>query len=258
MARTGVARSAGRGLRDKFTTEERYVSEPVRKRLYVTAYTLMVVGSVLFAALVFQVVNKVGIVSLDGPAETWFVSIRTPFLTALDKVLAVVFGPVALPIIIVVLTVLWTVFAKHAWRPLVLAAAMTLGVVLIQIITRLVQRPRPPVDGMLMGKDSTFSFPSGHVSGTTNFFLLMPYLLISRKPTRPRVAVGVVVAVIGTSSQVFSRLYLGYHWLSDTLASICLATVILGLVIAIDTRRTVRIPGEPVVGELSKVQTEDT
>lgn len=130
--------------------------------------------------------------------------------------------------------------------------------ILIQILTRLVQRPRPPLDLMLFGKDTTYSFPSGHVAGTADFFLLLPYLIISRKPTCGRIAVGVVVAVIGISSQVFSRLYLGYHWLSDTLASICLAMVILGLVMAIDTRRTVRIPGEKVTGELSQVQTEDT
>jgi undecaprenyl-diphosphatase len=60
------------------------------------------------------------------------------------------------------------------------------------------------------------------------------------------------------STQVLSRLYLGYHWLSDTFASLRLAMVILGLVIAIDTRRTVRVPGEKVTGKLSKVQTDDT
>jgi undecaprenyl-diphosphatase len=172
--------------------------------------------------------------------------------------LAVVFGPVALPVIVLVLTVLWIVFAKHAWRPLVLAAAMTLGVVLIQVLSRLVRRSRPPTDLMMFGKDTTFSFPSGHVAGTANFFLLLGYLLITRRGTIRRIALASVVAVIGISSQVFSRLYLGYHWLSDTLASICLSMVLLGLVMAIDTRRTVRIPGEKVAGDLSQVQTDGT
>lgn len=258
MSQTNVARRSRGRLRDKLVTEERYVPEPVRNNLYRSAFILMAVGSLLFITLVVQVVNNVGIVNLDHRAETWFVSIRTQSLTTLGDVLAVVFGPVSLPIIILVLTVLWIIFAKHAWRPLVLAGAMALGVILIQILTRLVQRPRPPLDLMLFGKDTTYSFPSGHVAGTADFFLLLPYLIISRKPTRGRIAVGVVVAVIGISSQVFSRLYLGYHWLSDTLASICLAMVILGLVMAIDTRRTVRIPGEKATGELSQVQTEDT
>lgn len=253
-----VSRSVGRGLRDKLTTEERYVSVRARKNLYRGSFSLIGAGCLLFITLLIQVVRNVGIVSVDHSAEKWFVSIRTPSLTVFDETLAVVFGPIALPIIVLVLTVLWVIFAKHAWRPLVLAAAMTLGVVLIQILTRLVRRPRPPIDLMMFGKDTTYSFPSGHVSGTANFFLILSYLLITRSPTLRRIAVAVVTAAIGIGSQVFSRLYLGYHWLSDTLSSICLSMVILGLVIAIDTRRTVRIPGEKVTGELSKVQTEGT
>jgi undecaprenyl-diphosphatase len=250
--------TAGRRLRDKLTTEERYVPARVRRNLYVCSLTLITVGTLLFLSLALQVVDNVGIVGADRAAESWFVSVRTPFWTMVNGVLAVMFGPVSLPIVVLVVTVLWIVFSTHAWRPLVLAAGMIFGLVLVQILTRVVQRHRPPVDLMLFGKDTTFSFPSGHVAGTTDFFLLLPYLLVSRNPTRGRVAAAIVVAVTVISSQVLSRLYLGYHWLSDTLASVCLAMVVLGLTMAIDTHRTVRIRGEKVTGELSKVQTENT
>lgn len=246
------------GLRAKFTTEERFVPESSRKNLYRCAFILIGLGSVLFVALVIQVMNNVGIVGLDAQVEKWFLSIRNPFMTIFNIVLAVIFGPIALPIIIFVVTVLWIIFAKHAWRPLILAGFTGLGVVAIQIITRIVQRPRPPVGSMLFGQDATFSFPSGHVSGTADFCLILAYLIVSRKPTRRRIAVATVIATIVISSQVISRVYLGYHWLSDTLASICLAMIILGIVIALDTWRTVRVPGERVKGGLSKVQTENT
>jgi undecaprenyl-diphosphatase len=49
-----------------------------------------------------------------------------------------------------------------------------------------------------------------------------------------------------------SRLYLGYHWVSDAVASVSLSLVVLGAVIAVDTWRTARVPGEAVTGELSK------
>ena len=86
----------------------------------------------------------------------------------------------------------------------------------------------------------------------------MPYLLLSRNPSRGRTAAAIAVSATVISSQVLSRLYLGYHWLSDTLASLCLSMVVLGLVIAVDTWRTVRTPGEKVTGDLSKVQSERT
>jgi membrane-associated phospholipid phosphatase len=258
VGHTDVAETSGRGLRDKLTTEVRYVPAHIRKNLYVSSFVLMTLGTLLFVSLAVQAMDNVGIVNADRSAESWFVSIRTPFWTTFNEVLAVMFGPISLPIVVLVVTVLWIVVSTHAWRPLVLAGAMTLGVVLIQILTRVVRRHRPPVDLMLFGKDTTFSFPSGHVAGTADFFLLLPYLLVSRNPTRGRIATAIVVAVTVISSQVLSRLYLGYHWLSDTLASLCLAMVVLGLVMAIDTRRTVRVPGERVTGELSKVQSENT
>ena len=258
MNNTDLTKSIGKRLRDKLTTEERYVPKPVRRNLYFSSIILIVTGSLLFLSLVIQVMNNIGIVNIDHSVEKWFVIIRMPFLTTVNTVLAVIFGPVSLPIIIFVITVLWIIFAKHAWRPLVLAGFMGLGVFFIQILTRIVQRHRPPIDLMLFGQDTTYSFPSGHVSGTSDFFLLLSYLIVSRKPTRRRIAIAIVIATIGISSQVFSRLYLGYHWLSDTLASISLAMIILGIVMALDTKRTVRIPGEKVTGELSKVQTENT
>ncbi|MHB1007900.1 MAG: phosphatase PAP2 family protein [Propionibacteriaceae bacterium] len=182
MSGEGIARREHGGLRAKFTTEERYVPATVRRNLYISSAVLIVVGSILFAALTVQVVTKTGIVILDRSAEVWFVTMRRPLLTTINDVLAVAFGPIAMPIIVFVVCVTWIIFAKHAWRPLLLAGGMIFGVILIETITRIVQRPRPPLDLMLFGKDTTYSFPSGHVCGTADFFLITSYLVLSRAP----------------------------------------------------------------------------
>ncbi len=44
------------------------------------------------------------------------------------------------------------------------------------------------------------------------------------------------------TAQVVTRLYLGYHWLTDTLASVGLSMMITALAIAVDTHVTVRVP----------------
>jgi membrane-associated phospholipid phosphatase len=49
-----------------------------------------------------------------------------------------------------------------------------------------------------------------------------------------------------------SRLYLGYHWVTDAMASVSISLVIFGAVMALDTWRTARVPGEQVTGTLSK------
>jgi undecaprenyl-diphosphatase len=80
-------------------------------------------------------------------------------------------------------------------------------------------------------------------------------LIYSRRKNRKSAVFGFIGAGIGIVLASLSRLYLGYHWLSDALASVSLSLVILGGVIALDTWRTARIPGERITGELSKAET---
>ncbi|WP_457963565.1 phosphatase PAP2 family protein [Arthrobacter sp. D1-29] len=223
-----------------------------RRRLYRTAMVLIGLGVVLFVATLLGVVQGNGLAAVDGSARDWLLTLRSEPLTGVMIFLAVIFGPVALPIIVLVVNVVWGFAAKHAWRPIVLAAAMLSGVLISQIILQIVRRSRPPVELMLFGADHTFSFPSGHVLGACDFLLVTAFLIFSRRKN-PRAAVlGFVGAGAGIVLAALSRLYLGYHWLSDALASISLSLVILGAVIALDTWRTARIPGERITGELSK------
>jgi undecaprenyl-diphosphatase len=122
---------------------------------------------------------------------------------------------------------------------------MVAGVVISQIILPVVHRSRPPVDAMLLGPDPSFSFPSGHVLGACDFLLVLAYLAVSRRNDKRLAAVlWSVAAVLGIGLVTLSRLYLGYHWLSDALASMFLSLAILGTVIALDTWRTARVAGD--------------
>jgi undecaprenyl-diphosphatase len=204
------------------------------------------------------VLTHTGFQRLDTPVEHWFDALRSRDVTVFMIVLATVFGPVGMPIIVLIVTVVWLIFAKHAWRPLVLAAGMATGVILAQVIAPIVKHPRPPIGLMLAGPDHSYSFPSGHVLGASDFFVILAFLLASRVQRRGFAIVAFVVGILMILLQVFSRLYLGYHYISDTTASMALSAVILGVVIAIDTKRTVRIRGERVEGEHSQVQQDRT
>ena len=234
--------------------EERYVDPADRRRLYRASIILAVVGVALFIATLISVVQADGLSAADVPVHDWLLTTRSGAVTAIMIFLAVFFGPIALPIIVLVVILVWGFAAKHAWRPILLASAMLTGVIISQIILHIVQRSRPPVDQMLFGADQTFSFPSGHVLGACDFLLVGTYLIFSRR-RNPRAAVfGFIGAGIGIVLAVVSRLYLGYHWTTDALASFSLSLLILGGVIALDTWRTARIPGEPITGELSRAE----
>ncbi len=252
---TGKSPGRWQTFHDKFVVEERFMSETARRNLYRTAVALMIVGAVLFVVLLVSVLQKGGPSSLDEPVRSWLLTLRSEPLTTIMIVLAVVFGPVALPIIVLVVTVAWGLLAKHAWRPMLLAGAMLTGVILAQIVGRTVGRQRPPVDLMLFGVDTTFSFPSGHVLGACDFLLVTAFLISSRRRSPKTAVVGFVIAAVGIYFAAVSRLYLGYHWTTDAFASLAISFVVLGAVIALDTWRTARIPGERITGTLSKADT---
>lgn len=233
---------------EKFLVEERHLDAAARRRLYVTSVVLIIVGAAAFLTLLVSVVTQTGIERLDAPVDAWFDGFRSPDATTLMIVLAIVFGPVALPIIVLLVVVVWSVTAKHVWRPLLLAGGMLTGVVTALTLAPIVQHPRPPVEDMLFGPDHTFSFPSGHVLGASDFFLILAFLLASRIQKTWFTVLSVTVAIVMIVAQAAGRIYLGYHYLSDVSASIALSMVIVGAVIAIDTKRTVKVPPE----ELSK------
>ena len=74
---------------------------------------------------------------------------------------------------------------------------------------------------------------------------LIAYLVFSRRAPRGQAILAFTIAIILIVVASVSRIYLGYHWVTDALASISLSLVVLGGVIALDTFRTVRVKSDP-------------
>lgn len=243
---------------EKFMVEERVLPVSTRRGIYLTSFSLAAVGLGLFVVLLVGVLAQSGLQRLDQPVESWFIAQRSTPLTDFAIALAVAFGPVALPLIVLLVILGWTLLAKHAWRPILLASGMATGLLASQIIPPLVRHPRPPTDLMLFGADNTFSFPSGHVLGTSNFLLILAFLIASRHQQKSLTLLLFTIATLVILAQAASRLYLGYHWLSDTTASMALSLLILGVVMTVDTARTVRVPGDKMRGAHSQPQVDGT
>ena len=255
QAQAGKPQGRWRTFHEKFVVEERFMSVTARRNLYRTAVVLMIAGAVLFVVILTGVLQHGGLSAADEPVRTWLLTLRAEPTTIIMIILAIIFGPIGLPIIVLIVTVAWGLLAKHAWRPMLLAGAMLTGVILAQVIGHIVERHRPPIDLMLFGADSTFSFPSGHVLGACDFLLVTTYLVFSRRKNAMSAVIAFIVAGIGIFFAAVSRLYLGYHWMTDALGAFSISLVILGGVIALDTWRTARIPGEQVTGTLSTADT---
>jgi undecaprenyl-diphosphatase len=64
--------------------------------------------------------------------------------------------------------------------------------------------------------------------------LVIGYLIYSRSFGTFKFWVWICIAAIDTGIIALTRLYLGYHWLTDVVASAGLALIILAIVIVVD------------------------
>ncbi|MET4159046.1 phosphatase PAP2 family protein [Agromyces sp. PvR057] len=241
---------------ERFIVEERVLPASAKRNLFVIAIVLVVAGLAAFLFIFDSVLEADDVSMVDAPVEHWLDGNHAEWLTTFMIVLATVFGPIAMPVIILVTTVTWGILAKHAWRPLLLAGGMLLGVIIVQVLAPVISRERPPVGDMMLEIDHTSSFPSGHVMGVADFLFITTYLVFSRH-RRPVITVlAFVAASVIVLLTAACRIYLGYHWATDALASIALSLAVLGIVIAVDTWRTVRV-GTPAEVDASEADREE-
>jgi membrane-associated phospholipid phosphatase len=244
MTEVASRRARMRAFNEKFIVEVRQVPASTKRALYIWSASLAGVGLAGFVTLLVIVLRDGEVAAVDRPFSEWLAGSHSDVLTSVMIWLAILFGPVVLPIVALVVVVAWSYFSKHIWRPLLLAMGLLAGLLVVQVVTRLVGRDRPPPDQMLFGVDTTASFPSGHVAGAADFMLLVAYLVFSRREEPRKAALSFAIAGVLIVVSAVSRIYLGYHWPSDALASAFLSLAVLGGVIALDTHRTMRVKGD--------------
>lgn len=200
---------------------------------------LVVGGLAVFFGVLDTVREKDDLSSLDQPVLEYLVAHRTPGWTGVLAAITFVSGPTVLPILVAVACGVWALVRRAWWRPALLAGAMVASTLISLSVKGLVGRERPPADTMFVpGAETTASFPSGHTIGTATLLLVATYLVCSRRPTAPRLVAWGLATLVGTTLVALSRLYLGYHFLTDVVAAVALAIAVVGLVTVVDRLHT--------------------
>lgn len=229
---------------------EWYAERPLL-RAVLPGVLLVALGLLVFWGMFDAVQERDDFSLWDRPVLELLVSVRSDVATAVLAALTFVTGPTVLPIIILVACVAWGLLRREWWRPLLLAGAMIGSTLLSLAVKGIVARPRPPEETMYIpGSETTGSFPSGHTIGTATFLLVAGYLVASRRRTWGIVVGWLVGGVVGAAAVALSRLYLGYHFLTDVVAAGGLAVVVLGVVTVVDRVHVMRgpPPSEPEPG----------
>lgn len=190
--------------------------------------TFLTKGS--FALLLFVILGYV-VKFYPEQLQTLDSSVQTAIRGDLPETLTLIFRGITrlidLPVVISWAIILVAIFYLKKWKSesLLVAGNLSLAGILIVSLKHLYQRPRPEI--LHLVEEEGFSFPSGHSLAVTLLIGSLIIILGQRvKSTRLKLPLQSLLGIYLVSVLV-SRVYLGVHYPSDVLASLCLGLGIL-------------------------------
>ena len=170
-----------------------------------------------------------GPLSVDTAARAAIRGTPTSQWTTAVDLVTLLFSPWAVTVWTALTAVILYVRDSNMLRAMVLVATVTVAGAVCEALKVLVARPRPPVADQLGVLETTYSYPSGHVTGAAALVIATAALIAGTARTIARYAIWACAAVVVLLACA-TRLYLGVHWFSDVLAGIgiaCAATVLV-------------------------------
>ena len=190
--------------------------------------TFMMKGS--FALLLFMIIGYIVkfypemLVGFDQPIQT---AIRGDLPETLTLLFRAITHLIDIPVIISWVLIVAFIFYRKQWKmeSYLMLGNLTLAGILIVTFKNIYQRPRPEI--LHLVEEKGFSFPSGHSLAVTIMVGTLIVILSQRiKNSTWRKVVQILLSLYLVSVLV-SRVYLGVHYPSDVIASLCVGLGVL-------------------------------
>ena len=192
---------------------------------------ILVLCVCLFGAIAEDVVTGDPLTKVDDSLAHWLQAHRAAALT--QALLAVSDLHSVLPLGLATLAFAIGLVVRGDWRWLVTLVVTVPGGMLLNVALKHVfQRARPVLDEPTLSL-ATFSFPSGHVAGATLFYGFLCAYVVAHVRSHRAWALTIGISALVVLLVAFSRLYLGVHFLSDTLGALAEAAAWLALSLAV-------------------------
>jgi undecaprenyl-diphosphatase len=153
----------------------------------------------------------------DTPVAEWLHAHATPVVT--NAAIAITF--LGSPLFLSGASLATALFLarRRCWHAL-LALVLTMGggALLISLLKNIFHRPRPIFESP-RATLASYSFPSGHVMGTTLFCGLIGVIIAKAVQAWRWRVWSILVGTVFVLLVAFTRIYLGVHYLSDVLGA---------------------------------------
>ena len=183
-----------------------------------------------FALLLFMIIGYIVkfypemLVGFDQPIQT---AIRGDLPETLTLLFRAITHLIDIPVIISWVLIVAFIFYRKQWKmeSYLMLGNLTLAGILIVTFKNIYQRPRPEI--LHLVEEKGFSFPSGHSLAVTIMIGTLIVILSQRiKNTVWRKIVQILLSLY-IFSVLVSRIYLGVHYPSDVIASLCVGLGVL-------------------------------
>jgi len=182
---------------------------------------VIVVSAFIFGAVAEDVATGDRLTLFDQEITHWLAAHRSQALTL--ALLWVSRLHATVPVSFATMLVAIWLIQRGDWRWLAaLIAAVPAGMLLNVGLKHLFQRARPVLDEPLVSLTS-YSFPSGHVTGSTLFYGFICALVFAHTRSPSWRWLAAAASLLLVAAVAFSRMYLGAHYLSDVLGAFTLA-----------------------------------
>lgn len=162
---------------------------------------------------------------LNQLVTTWWLPHTIMVMTFITNIAS----PVHLTLLSLFLSLIFLV--KRKWYSLVLLmSAMTGGLLFETGVKVLIHRARP-LNALI--EESTYSFPSGHATMSTLFFLIVLIAFVRGIKNKTLRIVFATLCIFSFLIVGFSRIYLNVHWFSDVIAGFALGIFLVTLLVLI-------------------------
>ena len=190
--------------------------------------TYLMKGS--FALLLFVILGYIVkfypdmLIGFDQPIQT---AIRGDLPASLTVLFRTITHLIDIPVIITWVLIVAFIFYRKQWKleSYLMLGNLTLAGILIVTFKNIYQRPRPEIVHLV--EEKGFSFPSGHSLAVTLMVGSLIVILsqrIKNKTWRKVMQIGLGIYLV---SVLVSRIYLGVHYPSDVIASLCVGLGVL-------------------------------
>ncbi|MDQ6639186.1 MAG: phosphatase PAP2 family protein [Pseudomonadota bacterium] len=178
---------------------------------------LLVAAAWLFGAVAEDVATSDHLTLVDVQVARWLREHATPALTRWMLLITNLHSTIAVSCYaaVVATALAW----RRQWRRLATVFVCVAGGLTLNVLMKLAfHRARPVLDDPLLTLTS-YSFPSGHVAGSTLAYgLLVAWVFGRTQRLRWRV-LAVAGGAVAIALVAFTRMYLGVHYLSDVVAA---------------------------------------